>query len=62
MIKERREKHNCIVCKKDCMVVWITYPSKLDEKRDSYYLCPYCNEKYDVHLLGNEDVDSEKID
>ena len=62
MIKERREKHNCIVCKKDFIVVWKTLPTKMDDKRDAYYLCPYCDKKYEVRLLGNEEVDSEKID
>lgn len=62
MIKERREKQTCTACNKEFMVVWKTYPSKLDDKRDSYYHCPYCNEVYEVRLLGNEDVESEKID
>jgi hypothetical protein len=44
------------------MVIWKTLPTKMDDKRDTYYLCPYCNEKYDVHLLGNEEVDTERID
>lgn len=43
------------------MLVWITNSSKLDDKRESYYNCPYCNEKYDVRLLGNEEVDVEEI-
>lgn len=62
MIKERRERQNCILCKKSFIVVWKTLPSKMDDKRDSYYLCPYCNKQYNVRLLGNEDVDTERID
>ena len=62
MIKEHREKQNCISCKKDFIVVLKTLPTKMDDKRDTYYLCPYCDEKYDVHLLGNEEVDTERID
>lgn len=62
MIKERRERQTCISCKKDFMVIWKTLPSKMDDKRDTYYLYPYCDKKCDVHLLGNEEVDTEKID
>ena len=61
MIEKRKQKQTCSKCKKEFMLIWKTYPSKLDEKRDSYYICPYCDEKYDVRLLGNEDVDTEKI-
>ena len=62
MIKERRERQTCISCKKDFMVIWKTLPSKMDDKRDTYYLCPYCDKKYEVRLLCNEEVDTEKID
>ena len=63
MIKKQREKHTCVHCKKDFIVVWKMLPSKMEDKRDSYYLCPYCRKEYKVNnLLGNEDVDSEKID
>lgn len=62
MIKERREKKTCTACKKDFIVVWKTYSSKLDDKRDSNYYCPYCNKEYEVRLLGNEEVESVKND
>ena len=62
IFKVRKEKKNCVICKKDFNVVWTTFPSKMDDKRDGSYNCPYCNEEYKVRLLGNERVESEKID
>jgi DNA-directed RNA polymerase subunit RPC12/RpoP len=61
MNEKRKETQTCSVCKKDFMLVWTTYISKLDDKREGYYNCPYCNTEYSVRLLGNEEVESEKI-
>ena len=55
----------CKVCGKHYKVRIITYPSNLDEKRDSYYFCPYCQSEksfVNIRLLGNEDVETYKID
>ena len=62
MNEKRKERQTCSACKKDFMLVWITYISKLEDKREGYYNCPYCNKEYTVRLLGNEDVETEKID
>ena len=39
----------------------IYYPSIVDEKRESYYSCPYCGNSFSIHLRGNEDVETKKI-
>lgn len=62
MNEKRKEAQTCSACKRDFVLVRITYLSKLEEKRKSYYNCPYCNKEYEVRLLGNEDVETEKID
>ena len=62
ILNVRKEKKSCVACKKDFYVVWITLASKMDDKKDDEYKCPYCGKKYEVILLGNEMVESEKID
>ena len=34
----------------------------VDEKRDSFFECPYCGENYPIRLKSNEDVSSRKKD
>jgi len=46
----------CPSCGKEFIKRTVRYPSKVDDKRDSYYCCPYCNKSWDIHLMGNEDV------
>lgn len=55
----------CPVCGKKYGVKYIILPSKLDDKRESYYCCPYCESDrscVNVRLLGNQEVESYKID
>lgn len=60
LIKKRYEPTKCFKCGKEFKIVHITYPSNMEGKRESYYVCPYCGDATMVHLLGNEDIDSEK--
>ena len=50
----------CPSCGKEFIKRTIRYPSKVDDKRDSYYCCPYCNKSNGIHLMGNEDVTTFK--
>lgn len=55
----------CKECNRKYRVKIITYPSNVDEKRDSYYCCPYCESSksfVSIRLSGREDVVTEKID
>lgn len=55
-------KEKCKHCGKNFKVVIETLPSKMDDKRESYYYCPYCEKAVDtVRLQGNEEVHCEKI-
>lgn len=55
---EKKCKH----CGKTFKVVIETLPSKMDDKRESYYCCPYCDKVVDtIRLQGNEEVFCKKI-
>ena len=56
------ETEKCKKCGKTFRVVIIRYPTKMDDKRNSFYCCPYCNSTYDIQLLGNEDVKTEPVE
>lgn len=60
LIKKRYERTVCRKCGKEFTIVHIIYPTNMEGKHESYYCCPYCNDPTTVHLLGNEDIDSEK--
>ncbi len=65
LIKRVRETEvqTCKVCGEKYYVEHIYYPSKLDEKRKSFYMCPHCESQESavmVSVLGDEDVDTVK--
>lgn len=60
MFKTKKEEQVCIECKKTFVLITTIYPSKIDDKRNSCYECPYCKKLYDIVLLGNEDVETIK--
>lgn len=51
----------CTKCKREFIRRLIVYPCKCDDKRDSFYLCPYCEEHYSIQLMGDEDVTGIKM-
>ena len=56
------KKDKCKHCGKDFTVFIESLPSKMDEKRESYYCCPYCDKIVDtIWLQGNEEVLCKKI-
>lgn len=57
----KSEKEKCQKCGNWYIVDWILYPTKLDDKRDTFYNCPYCKNIINVYLKGNEDVETRKI-
>ena len=61
VIMNKEEIITCSKCEKNFILIHIEYPCKLEGKHESYYCCPYCNDATMVHLLGNEDVDTKKI-
>ena len=51
----------CKYCGKSFKIVVETIPSTMDDKRDSYYYCPYCEKVVGtIRLQGNEEVFCEK--
>lgn len=55
----------CKECGKRYGIKIIRYPSKLDDARNSFYCCPYCMSNkacVEIYLLGNEEVETYKID
>ena len=58
-----QNKQACPNCKKTFILKIETLPSKMDDKRKSYYFCPYCNYKInDICLAANEEVWTYKLD
>lgn len=55
-MKYKNEILVCEKCDNKFIKKIIRYPIKCDDKRDSYYTCPYCNQVYPIHLMGDEDV------
>ena len=57
------KEEKCKYCGKTFKVVIETLPSKMDDKRDSHYYCPYCEEVVGtIRLQGNEEMFCEKIE
>lgn len=55
-------KDICAVCGKEFKVSIEHLASKADDKRKSYYCCPYCNNIVrNITLRGNEEVCTYKI-
>ena len=55
-------KDICSVCGKAFTVSIERFASKVDEKRNSYYCCPYCNNVVrNITLMGNEEIYTYKI-
>ena len=61
-MQQKYEVHMCTKCGKNFRIKWIFYPTKLDDKRESYYNCPYCGNITRVYLKGNEDVETYKLE
>lgn len=61
MWKHQDEKVICKKCGKEFIKRTIIYPCNCDEKRDSFYLCPFCGETYTVRAMPNEDYEGIKI-
>lgn len=61
---QKNFKEVCKNCGKEYKVVFIKYPTKLEGRSwDTYYTCPYCKkDETDIHLSGDEDVRTEKIE
>ncbi len=52
----------CPKCNKEFKVTKVYYPTKIDDKRESYIDCPYCGYIVEnIRLLGDEDVPTSKI-
>lgn len=52
----------CKHCGKEFIVIVESLPSKMDEKRESYYCCPYCEKVVDtIRLQGSEEVFCKKV-
>lgn len=55
-------KEKCNHCGKEFNVIVESLPSKMDDKRESYTYCPYCDKVVDaIRLQGNEEVFCKKI-
>lgn len=61
MYDSKHKKEKCIICGKEYRVIWETYPTKMDDRRETYYTCPYCNNIVNVYCNGNEEVRTEKL-
>ncbi len=64
IFKHHQKFDVCRKCGKKYIVEYTQYPSKVDDKREGYYICPYCKTDESivrVHLLGNEDIKSIPI-
>ncbi len=56
------EKKKCKNCGEKFEVFKEQLIAKMDDKRKSYYSCPYCNEVCEsVYLHGNEEVVTRKL-
>ena len=52
----------CENCGKTFKVIIEIFSSNIDDKRESYYCCPYCDKVVDtIRLQGNEEVFCKKI-
>lgn len=62
MIDYNEIKKVCDKCKKEFIVRFLKYPCKLDEKRESYITCPYCQNVVEtIYLDANEEIIELKI-
>ena len=53
---------HCPYCDEYFTLYIESYPSKIDDKRESYFVCPYCNQLVGkIFLQGNEEVESYKL-
>ncbi len=53
----------CEECGKEYIKRIECYPSNVDEKRESYYVCPWCNHVIEkVYLRGNEEIYTYKCE
>ena len=56
-------KQICKKCGKEFVLVIDKYPTYLEGRSwDTNYFCPYCGDDTEIHLPGNEDVRTEKIE
>lgn len=60
---EQNSRENCPHCNKEFSKSIKCFSSKLDDKRKTYYACPYCNKVVsNISLAGNEEVYTYKIE
>ena len=54
----------CLKCNKPFKRITIRFPAKMEGSRfwDTFYCCPYCKEAYKIHLNGDEDIRTEKLE
>lgn len=63
MIKNTETKQICKNCGKEFILVTEKYPTYLEGRSwDTFYTCPYCDVSENIHLPGNEDVKTRKIE
>lgn len=60
---EQNSREICPRCNKKFSKSIKCFPSKIDDKRVTYYACPYCNQVVsNISLAGNEEVYTYKIE
>ena len=62
-MRKEESKEKCPACGKEFILSIERWPSKMDDKRDSYYCCPYCEKVVNnIRLMGNEEMRTCKIE
>lgn len=61
-MREKNTLEKCLSCGNSFQKIMSYWPSKVDDKRNSFYECPYCNHAYSITLDKNEDVSTQKIE
>lgn len=54
------EVKTCPRCKKEFIVKWFEYPANVDNKRESYMNCPYCNAVTERVMVGKRQEFQER--
>ena len=60
--KESIKYKICPGCGKEFKEVTTYYPSKVDDRRNTWYKCPYCGYEFDIIAEGDEEIDAKPID
>ncbi len=57
---EIKEKRICKYCGKEFTLIITRFPCYLEGRNwDTFYVCPHCHKSTDIHLQGNEDVQTK---